>query len=78
MRDAVSVNESQSPIQPFPAPPLPSEALALTRSGQMTPNLLLYPVSDVAALPPISVSDGPRFQTSTMKNAPGRRYEVGV
>jgi len=40
-----------SPIQPFPAPPLPSEALALSGSGQMAPNLLFYPVSDVPEAP---------------------------
>src|SRR5258706_11850283 len=51
MRDSVPIEESQGPIQPFPAPPLPSEALALSGSGQMAPNLLFYPVSDVPEAP---------------------------
>src|ERR1700746_1064391 len=51
MRDSVLVKESQSPIQPLPAPPLPSEALALSGAGQVAPNLLFYPVSDVPEAP---------------------------
>ena len=51
MRDSVLIVEAQGPIQPFPAPPLPSEALALSGSGQMAPNLLFYPVSDVPEAP---------------------------
>lgn len=47
----VLVEEPQRSIQPFPAPPLPSEALALTSSGQVAPNLLLYPVSDIREAP---------------------------
>jgi hypothetical protein len=51
MRDSVLIEESQGPIQPFPAPPLPAEALALSGSGQVAPNLLFYPVSDVPEAP---------------------------
>src|SRR5712692_8504878 len=51
MLDSVLIEESQGPIQPFPAPPLPSEALALSGSGQVAPNLLFYPVSDVPEAP---------------------------
>jgi hypothetical protein len=51
MRDAVFIEKSQGLIQPFPAPPLPPEALALSDAGQMAPNLLFYPVSDVPEAP---------------------------
>ena len=45
------MKEPERAIQPFPAPPLPSEALALTGSGQVAPNLLLHPVSDIRETP---------------------------
>ena len=41
------VKESQRPIQPFFAPPLPSEASTLAGSYEMAPNLLLDLVSDI-------------------------------
>ena len=49
--DAVLRKEAQRIVQPFPAPPLPAEALTLARSGQMAPNLLFYPVSDEGETP---------------------------
>src|ERR1043165_5064625 len=45
------MKQSQRPIQPILAPPLPPKALALATSRQVTPNLLLYPVSDVREAP---------------------------
>src|SRR5438874_6824001 len=45
------MKEPERAIQPFLAPPLPSEALALTGSGQVAPNLLLHPVSDIRETP---------------------------
>src|SRR5262249_3913986 len=39
--------ESEVPIQPCPAPPLPSEAMALARARQVAPHLLLHPLSDI-------------------------------
>jgi len=51
MSHSVLVEESKRPIQPFLAPPLPPEALALTSFGQVAPNLLLYPVSDIRETP---------------------------
>jgi hypothetical protein len=41
------VKESQRPIQPFFAPPLPSEASTLAGSYEMAPNLLLDLGSDI-------------------------------
>ena len=41
------VKQSQHPIQPFFAPPLPSEASTLAGSYEMAPNLLLDLVSDI-------------------------------
>src|SRR5262249_39106891 len=41
------VKQSQRPIQPFFAPPLPSEASTLAGSYEMAPNLLLDLVSDI-------------------------------
>ena len=51
MDHSVLVEEPKCAIQPFPAPPLPPEALALTGSGQVAPNLLLHPVSDIREAP---------------------------
>src|SRR5205814_8907064 len=48
---SILMKEPERAIQPFPAPPLPSEALALTGSGQVAPNLLLHPVSDIRETP---------------------------
>jgi len=41
------VKQSQRPIQPFFAPPLPSEASTLAGSYELAPNLLLDLVSDI-------------------------------
>src|SRR5713226_3483504 len=38
--------ESQLPLQPLLTPPFPTEATSFPGSHQMSPNLLLYPVSD--------------------------------
>ena len=38
--------ESQLPVQPLLTPSLPAEATSFPGSHQMSPNLLLYPVSD--------------------------------
>lgn len=51
MDHSVLVEESEGSIQPFLAPPLPPEALALAGSSQVAPNLLLYPVSDIRETP---------------------------
>ena len=47
MRDSVLVEEPDNSVQPFPAPPLPTEASTLARPDQIAPNLLLYPVSGI-------------------------------
>ena len=44
MDHSVLVEESERAIQPFLAPPLPSEALALASFRQVAPNLLLHRV----------------------------------
>ncbi len=51
MNHSVLVEELEGAIQPLLAPPLPSEALALTGSGQVAPNLLLGPVSEIRETP---------------------------
>ena len=57
IRDAVPRKQAQRVVQPCPAPPLPAEASTLARSGQMSPDLLFYPVSDVGETP-ARVADG--------------------
>src|SRR5262249_4736234 len=47
IRDSGLVEEAEVPLQPCPAPPLPSTAMALTRARQVAPHLLLPPVADV-------------------------------
>ena len=54
---SILIKEHERPIQRCPAPPLPSEALALAGSRQVAPNLLLYPVSDIRETP-ARVADG--------------------
>jgi hypothetical protein len=51
MDHAVLVEEPERAIQPLLAPPLPSEALALSGPRQVAPNLLLYPVADIREAP---------------------------
>jgi hypothetical protein len=62
--DSVPRKESKRALQPFPAPPLPAEAPMLARPGQMTPNLLFYPVSDIGETP-ARMSDGKIFHPTT-------------
>src|SRR5215831_3921598 len=57
MRDAVPRKEAERIVQPCPAPPLPAEASTLTRPGQMSTDLLFYPVSDIGETP-ARVADG--------------------
>ena len=47
----VLLEESQSSVQPFAAPPLPAVSSTLAGSRQVTPHLLLHPVSDVRETP---------------------------
>jgi hypothetical protein len=45
--DPVLLEQSEGPIQPRAAPPLPPEAVTLAGPRRVAPNLLRYPVSDV-------------------------------
>jgi hypothetical protein len=45
------MKEPKRAIEPLLTPPLPPEAWALTGSGQVALNLLLYPVSDIREAP---------------------------
>ena len=44
----VAVEQPQSVVQPRPTPPLPAEALSFPGVHQVAPDLLLYPIFDVA------------------------------
>jgi hypothetical protein len=44
IRYAVLREESQRIVEPVPAPSLPAESSTLARPGQMSPDLLFYPV----------------------------------
>ena len=62
--DSVPRKKSKRAVQPLPAPPLPAEAPMLARPGQMTPNLLFYPVSDIGETP-ARMPDGKVFHPTT-------------
>src|SRR5215472_3929651 len=45
---SIAVEQPESVVQPRPTPPRPAEALSFPSLRQMAPDLLLYPISDVA------------------------------
>src|SRR5262252_9981083 len=45
---SIAVEQPEGVVQPRPIPPLPAEALSFPSMRQMAPDLLLYPIFDVA------------------------------
>ena len=48
MTNSVIVEQSQSFIKPGPTPPVPAEATAFSGTHQMSSDLFLHPVFDIA------------------------------